>query len=639
MSIKLITINRIYLKAGLFITLAFSASNLFAEDLKIRLEAGDLQELKATEFQLLSLIQQNAEQSNLLGVDRSVVELSAQKTAMIALESNITLLRGRLNNKAVDALLQEARAVFDPKLVLSLDYQRTQNNDRTENVRQYLSSTTVNDEGENVLLIEEFQDPRVPEVVYTDARDEGFVDADIVANAESVTGASKQLTIGAGLVQQLPWGGSLNLAYKAINRDTFFINNPQLLSGGTDVSKSLVGFGSYNRPWVSELALNMAMPIPGSKGFGDYSSAKLQRTRSISAKQQATHDLRSNVSNTLLTADMAYWDLLESALGLLAIQESMNAAASLSESTSRLFQTRSANNYDRAQTDLSLANTRAQADSQWSQYLSASDRLSLLLNLESSSLIVPQGFADLFGLESAATTEDNIDISTHSQYQSQKAASAILELDSQAGRQALMPDLQFSAGMVLRQSNQVFGYADLSESLSAVFEPDIVTKNVGLAYNLPIANRGLKARSRAATAKLAQSSAALLAKRHLLESNLLNAETALLGAVSTVEFSTQAVTLSEQSYQKAIEKQRSRQVKEYELAGLHSALVSARLGHISALINVQRAQTQLLAAQDKLPEKQAQRLANNTFERWRLARLHEHGVSQMFLSQGQGSVQ
>lgn len=634
MSLKLFNKNRIKLQVTALATLVFSLSNAYSEELKINLQAGELKQLQATEAQLLSLIQQSAKQSDVLGINRSVVALSAQSTAMMALESNISLQRARLKDKTVDALLQEAQAVFDPTFVLSLDYQRTQNNDRTENVRQYLSSTTVNDEGENVLLIEEFQDPRVPEVVYTDARDEGFVDADIVANAESVTGASKQLTIGAGLKQQLPWGGSLNLAYKAINRETFFINNPQLISGGSDVSKNLVGFGSYNRPWVSELALNMAMPIPGTKGFGDYSTAKLQRARRLTAKQQATHDLRSNVSNTLLAADIAYWDLLESALGLLAIQESLNAAASLSESTLRLYQARSANNYDRAQTDLSLANTKAQVDSQWSQYLSASDRLSLLLNLDSASLIVPQGFAEMFGLESTVSKNDALDVSAHSRYQSQKAASAILELDSKATRQALMPDLTFSAGMVLRQSNQVFGYADLSESLSAVFEPDIVTKNVALAYNLPIGNRGLKARSRAAVATLQQSSDALLANRHALESNLLSAQTALVGAISTVEFSTQAVKLSEQSYTKAIEKQRSRQVKEYELAGLHSALVNARLEHINALINVQRAQTQLLAAEDSLPEKQALRLANNTFERWRLAQLQELGESQLFLPLG-----
>lgn len=626
--------NRGILGTTLFFSIISSSFGVNAEEQKILLDAADVKVLQATETQLLSLIQENVKQSDFFGVDRSLVEMSAQKTAMMALESNIALQRGRLNDKAVDALLQQARAVFDPKFVLSLDYERSQNNDRTENVKQYLSSTSVNAEGENVLLIEEFQDPRVPEVVYTAPRDEGFVDTDIVAHAESVTGARKQLTIGAGLEQQLPWGGSVNLAYKAINRETFFINNPQLISGGTDVSKSLVGFGSYNRPWVSELALSMAMPIPGTKGFGEYSAAKLQRTRTISAKQQATHDLRSRVSNTLLAADLAYWDLLESALGLLTVQESMNAAASLSESTLRLYQTRSANNYDRAQTDLTLANTKAQADSQWSRYLSASDRLSLLLNMDSKNVIVPQGFAAMFEMNSNALLDDTVDLSTHSQFQSQQSASAILELDSQSGRQALMPDLQLSAGMALRQSSQVFGYADFSESLSAVFEPDIVTKNIGVAYTLPIANRGLKARSHAAEAKLKQSNDALLAKRHALESNLINAETALLGAVSTVGFSAQAVKLSEQSYTKALEKQRSRQVKEYELAGLHAALVSARLEHIKALINVQRERTRLLAAQDKLPEEQAQRLANNNFERWRLARLQEFGEPQMFLPQG-----
>lgn len=622
------------LKKIMACTFVVGSFNASAAELKIMLEADDLNDLQSTETELLSLIQANVQQSDLLGVDRSIVELSAQNTAMIALESNISLKRGRLNDKIVDALLLEAKAVFDPKFVLSLDYERSQNNERKENVKQYLSSTTVNDEGENVLLIEEFQDPRVPEVVYTEARGEGFADSEVLASSESITGANEQLTIGAGLEQQLPWGGSLNLAYKAINSETFFINNPQLISGGSDVSESLVGFGSYNRPWVSELALSMAMPVPGTKGFGEYSLADLQRTRALSSKEQASHDLRSEVSNTLLSADLAYWDLLESALGLLAIRESTNAAAALNDSTSRLYQARSANNYDRAQADLNLANSKAQSHSLWSRYLSASDRLALLLDLDSSSVIVPQGFAALLGASSTSSEDDTVDLNTHSQYLSQQSAKAILQLDSNAGRQALMPDIQLSAGMALRQSNQVFGYEDFSESLSAVFEPDIVTKNIGLAYTLPIANRGLKAQSRAAEARLKQSSDLLLAKKQGLQSNLINAETALFGAISTVGFSLEAVKLSEQSYVKALEKQRSRQVKEYELAGLHVALIRARLEHINALINVQRAQTRLLAARDQLPEAQAERLANNGFERGRLAMLQELGESQMFLPRG-----
>ncbi len=608
--------------------------NASATELQILLEANDLSDLQSTESELLSLIKANVQQSDILGTDRSIVELSAQNIAMVALESNIALQRGRLNDKIVDALLQEAKAVFDPKFVLSLDYERSQNNERTETVRQYLSSTAVNDEGENVLVIEELQDPRVPEVVYTDARNEGFVDAEVTASSESISGADEQLTIGAGLVQQLPWGGSLNLAYKAINSETFFVNNPQLISGGSDVSQDLVGFGSYNRPWVSELALSMAMPMPGTKGFGKYSLADLQRNRAISSREQAIHNLRSEVSNTLLIADLAYWDLLESALGLLTIQESINAAAALNDSTGRLYQARSANNYDRAQADLTLANSKAQSHSLWSQYLSTSDRLALLLDLDSSSVIVPQGFAELLGSSSTSSSDDTVDLTMNSQYRSQQSATAILQLDSNAGRQALMPDLQLSAGMTLRQSNQVFGYADFTESLAAVFDPDIVTKNLAIAYTLPIANRGLKANSRASDARLKQSNDLLLANRHALQSNLINAETALFGAISTVDFSLEAVKLSEQSYAKALEKQPSRQVKEYELAGLHAALVSARLEHISALINVQRAQTRVLAARDQLPEAQAKRLANNDFERWRLAMLQELGESQMFLPQG-----
>ncbi len=621
------------LAAG-FTAVCFSAV-LQAQEQQLRISPEELSRVSESEEQLKRIIQEELDGGNALLLGRSPFSLSGRQAAIMVLDKNLSLKRGRLEDRIAAAALEEARAVFDPVLLLSLAYDRTKTNTRTERADRYQSSTTVNQDGDNVLEVDAAFDPRAPVVVFTEPRNEGFAeDTLVLASQEPITGADESWTLGAALEQVLPWGGNVNLSYQAINKDTFFVNNPQIFSGNPDPPLNLIGFGSYDRPWVSELIASLQMPLPGTKDFGRYSSQRLNRSRATLARESAEFDLKSLINQSLLQADDAYWLMVESALGVQVVRESLNAARALVDSTQRLYRGRSANNYDLAQAELSLTNTRAREEQIWSNYVQASDRLALLLNLPADSLIIPDGFSDVVALDETPGKAAENAIRQHPDYLAEKALNERAALDSEAGKQSVKPDLQLELELQLRQSNQVYGYESFGDSLSSVFEPDIFTQRIGLNYQLPFGNRGLKAASRSADAAHRQSGFNLAASHNALQSELNRAQARLEGAQINVAYFAEAERLAALSYEKALDRQRARQVREYELAGQHEQLLNARLAYISALIAVKRAETALLEAQGVLHEEHADRLTRSPIEKWRLSLLQNSGALRIFLPGG-----
>ena len=126
------------------------------------------------------------------GASRTVVELNPHEAAMQALERNLSVQRGRNTSEIAQQALLEAKAVFDPVLNFAITHERTKRSTRVETDLRYQSATTVDGLGRNVLDVEEFVDPRAPLVVFTNPRNEGFVQSDIVASQKPLTGTEKR---------------------------------------------------------------------------------------------------------------------------------------------------------------------------------------------------------------------------------------------------------------------------------------------------------------------------------------------------------------------------------------------------------------------------------------------------------------
>lgn len=606
-----------------------------AQETRLTVSVDELNRVSEAESSLRQLLDQEFDSANPLIQGRQAVTMSGRQAVMSGLEKNLTLQKGKLDDDIAAAVLEQARAVFDPVLVLSLGFDRTQVNTRIENAPRFQSATTVNDDGDNVLAIDEAFDPRAPVVVFSEARDAGFVDSRILASQEPITGADEELTLGAGVEQALPWGGTLQINYSAINNDTFFINNPQLFSGNANPSLNLIGFGSYKRPWVSQLVAGMTMPIPGTRGYGVHSDQTLNRNRAILGRESSANDTLALVNQTLLDVDNAWWNLVESALIVQVVRESRLAAEAFFDTTDRLFKARSANNYDLSQAELSLSTSRQREQQAWSAYVSASDALSNLLDKDAGDLIIPEGFGESLGLLETSPESADDAISNHPDYLSQNARAEVARLNSEAGQQGTRPDLSLDAELQMRQSNQVFGYESLGDSLGSVFDPDVTTIKLGVTYSRPLGNRGAEAASQEADAGYRQSRLNLQATSFELQNRLRSAEARLEGALLNAGYLAEASRLAEESYEKALSQQRNRQVREYELAGQHAQLLNARLSFISSLVAVKTARTALLDAQGILHTQYASNLATTPLERLRLARLEGTGSVGLFVPGGE----
>ncbi|MDO6461246.1 TolC family protein [Granulosicoccaceae sp. 1_MG-2023] len=548
---------------------------------------------------LPGLLEQAIGQQPLLR-ERQAMTLSLAELRRRALKDNHGLQRGLRQDRIAAANALIAEAGLDPVLTLSADYQYSKRETRIESARRYRSATEVDDQGRNVIAVDEAFDPRAPVVVYSEAREAGLDEeaTDILASQESLTGGDETLSFGAGFGKVLSWGGRFDITFEAINRDTYFINNPSLYFGSVSPPLNLIGYGSYERPWVSSLIADVEMPLPGTAGFGRASPAALSRTLAGAQRQAAAAVFDALKADTLLQAEALYWQLLDRALGLEAALQNERAAQALLDSTNRLYDSRSANNFDQSQARLARADAAQQLQQQWSAYLSASDSLAAFLNLPDDAALIPVGFESALRAPVKAQTA-GLD-GQHPDLRAAQAARDASLASQLAASDNLAPALSANAGIELRQSNALYGYESFGDSASSVFDPDIRTLRVGVSFSRPLGNRVNKAALAAADAQLRASEFQLQAVRGQLEAGVPAAQARLEAAVLSLGYMDEALRYAEEVWGKARLQQRSRQIREFELATQLSNLLSARLAHLQAMTNVRQAETALLLAQGRL---------------------------------------
>ncbi len=619
----------------LFLVLTTQSIVVNAQENQMRLSAEDTQRVENSEEQLKLIIQNTlSNSSNSFSANRKVVSLSGKQAALSALEKNLSIKRGELFNKIAEQTLVEARAVFDSVLTTSITFEQNKRENRIENVRRFQSA--LSDEG--TLEVDRAFDPRNPVIVFTpeeagERTEDGFADSKVVASQSPLTGDDDKWTFAAGVEKTLPWGGSIQVEYKAINKETHFINNPNLYTNSPNPPLELIGFGSYNRPWISELVANMVTPVPGTKGFGKHSPSVVNKQKLALQREASSFEVKALVNNTLKSIDSAYWNLVESALALEAAEQSKLAADEQLKSTKRLFKGRSANNFDLTQSEIAVTQAQQSSIQFWSSYVSASDNMVNLLDLPANSLIIPQGFAAMLVNKEVSPASVKVG-QNHPEIDAKILDTSISEIDSDASRSDTKLDLALTAELGLRQSNAVFGYESLADSLSSVFEPDVSTQKVGLIFTRPIGNRGAQAGNRSALAKQNQSELILQAARNSQESEVQIAKAQLHTAIVLQEHLNTAYHLAFEAYAKAREQQKRRNVREFELSNQLTTLLEANLSHIRALVGIKRAETAVLEAQGVLAQRYGQKITSRDHHNRRLVMQVDDLQSQFFLPGG-----
>ncbi|MGH8644892.1 MAG: TolC family protein [Gammaproteobacteria bacterium] len=557
--------------------------------------------------------------------NKKPMDLSPRAAALSALRKNLSVQRTQVMEQVAKAALLEAEAVFDPVLLLSFAYDHSETFDRVESDLRFRRATTG-----NILESTDPADTRNPAVEFDPpGRGGGFSPTGWSQAARPSRAPQNPSPTYVTLFQQLPWGVDLTLAYQALDQDKFFINNPLAFAGDRS---GLVTFGSYDRPWVSSLLTQLTLPVPGSKDFGPYAEQEVAIKLADLGKERAFWDVESIINATLLDVDLAYWDLINRLLSLRATIENREGVERLLGKTERLFELQEATNYDKAQIEAELARVQDEEERAWDAYRVASNTLVRLLDLAEDRVILPAGYSQALAEPFPIPQEEAADRGS-ADNPDRAAASVDLKaarIEQQRRAVRTRPDISFVGEAVFQQSNRIFGYESLGESVENAVDPDTIHQTYRLEYLYPWGNRAVKARLGQGQAVTTRQSLVLRATDNGIHRELNSALVALASANERIAITDRNVQLRELAYQKAAQQQQLRVVTEYEVAEQNKRLLNARLAHIQAQTDRKQAEARVLAAIGIIASTYAKRSSQTEIERHRLALLEANGVLRHF---------
>lgn len=594
----------------------------------------------------------------------AIQEIALREATMTALQKSLDIRRSGLNKSIAERALVEAEAVFDPVFVAALttsivrQFPRTEHPDNrfrpgTERVAvnrtdshgvftctpSAAALTVGADAGQACYVVAtssaasylnnngttaaDFA-PRSPvlAIQYNQERPEGYYPSQEDANPISKFAErnTETYTGSLSILQQLPWGSSLNLTLSTTRRQTYYPLNVYNGLGET--------FGVYYRPWFSQIIFGGTAPLPYTKNFGPTAIADTNVAIARTNIEAAEVDVRTVVNTTLLQVDTLYWSMVGTIQRLAVIADSLKSARQQRASIQRLFDQGFVTESDRQQAESQVANVQATQQQVFGEYVVLSERLRRLLDSNAEALYLPVGYRVL--LEGIAKDVAEPKLTLNNPFYVRQAVAVRLASIVRDQRDAqTRPDLAAVGNMQFSQTGS-YGYRNLGSSLREIGQPDQYVLTIGLLYQRPIGNR-------AAKAALAQSEHALNRQNLLLQQVELgvreefeDARAALSSARKLVKINGRAAKLSQESYGGSLTLQDQGLVPSYESLNRLLTLLNARLAEIQARIDERVAESRLLASIGALAESYGERTAQTPEDRFRLARLRESGALQHF---------
>jgi outer membrane protein TolC len=598
-------------------------------------------------------------QTGVLFAPTEIRELGLRDAVLAALQRNLDIKRSGLSKSVVQQALIEAEAVFDPVFTLSTSGTMTRSFSRVEHPMQWKPATQEYVRGQqiktsesldNVFLcgdmIDILDQPEemqvrfltgrlitpdadgqchvrvlpatapVALVSFDKQRVAGYYPVHKEASTKSPTGQDESYTGGGGVSQRLPWGGSIDVSIVSTYHDTYYTNNPN-----DPITRS---YGLYKRPWTSRGSLSASHALPYTKNFGDGDDSRLAIDVARINLDVADFAVRGIVNQTLLSIDGLYWSLVG------AIQR-LNAAAgavALAEDTSRRTQKKMelglATESNRAQVAAQLARLRATQQQLFGDYVTASESLREALNEQDEMLILPVGYsAALDNPPEAPTGPANV-LDSPDYLRAETAVRIAMRVRDTRVAQT-RPDVSISSGVQLNQSNAIYGYASVTESLKNLLSYDSASASIGILYRHPILNRAAKAAVTIAESDITRQTLLLQQIETQIRGDYETARIQMVSARQRIEDSRKRLDIVRSLYERAVRLEAGGVVSAYETIGRLSTLLDAQLNHVQARIDAQTAETRLLAAVGALADRYGERVAQTAEDRQRIAQLRKTG--------------
>ena len=586
----------------------------------------------------------------LLYAPATTTELALRDAALEALRKNLDIKRSGLAKASAERALIEAQAVFDPVFVATGDASLTSQFRRTEYPMMYKPDTefvpvggldtkgvfrctpeaaaltqtpgvngcyVITYQTRNTVLASQFNHDR-PAGYYKLGANEG-----IQANAPSLFEPRNQKTYTgtAEILQQLPWGPSLNLSLSTKYQETYF---PLNQFNGLQQT-----YGAYHRPYFTTIAVGATLPLPYTKDFGPTATGDLNADIARHNIDAAELNVRSVINNTLLSVDTLYWQLVGTVLSLEAANQSLQAAEQQRGSTQRLYDQGFVTESDRAQVLAQISNIRTTQQQIFVGYVTTSEAMRRLLDSNGNALLLPVGDQMLLKRPTTDLTEadrvlDNPD------YQRQAVAVRIASLQRSQSEAQTRPNLSLTANVSAAECC-TYGYSSLGTSLyNGFITQDQFIATLGLLYQLPIGNRAAEAALSQAEHNLNQQAMLLHEVELKTRESFETARGALASAREQVRIARQNLKIAQEVYDSAVAQQDQGLVAAYETVSRLSTLLTARTALVQAEVQQRIAESSLLASVGALAERYGDLTAQTGIDRQRLALLRESGVLKHF---------
>lgn len=594
-------------------------------------------------------------QTGVLFAPLEIRELSLREAALAALQRNLDIKRSGLNKSVVQQALVEAEAVFDPVFTVSTGASMSRSFTRAERPMQWKPATQTYSRGQQIKtsesldniflcgdtidILDQPEDMQVRfltgRLVTPDANGEchvrvlpatapvalvsfdkqriaGYYPVYKEASTKSPTGQDETYTGGGGVSQRLPWGGSIDVSIVATYHDTYYTNNPD-----DPLTRS---YGSYKRPWTSRASFGTGHALPYTKNFGDGDESRLAIDVARINLDIADFAVRGIVNRTLQTVDGLYWSLV----GAVHRLNAAAGAVALAEETSRRMQKKMelglATESNRAQ----LARLRATRQQLFGDYVTASESLREALNEQDEILFLPVGYsAALDNPPEAPAGPANV-LDSPDYMRAETAVRIAMRVRETRVAQT-RPDLSISSGMQVGQSNAVFGYSTVTESMKNLISYDTASASIGILYRRPILNRAAKAAVTIAESDIARQTLLLHQVETQIRGEYDAARIQMVSARQRIEDSRKRLDIVRNLYERAVRLEAGGVVTAYETIGRLGTLLDAQLSHAQARIDVQTAETRLLAAVGALADRYGERVAQTADDRQRIALLKKTG--------------
>lgn len=573
----------------------------------VTVDSASLAEERPTLDTILAAIQRARDEKRGHGLFEALgpQALSLRGAVLMALRRNLDIRRTDLTRKVAEEAVLEAAAVFDPLFAVTGAGTRIRTKDRKDFAERHKTGTEVI----NGLNQVELHSGPIDALIYNAPRPVGYYRDEVEASTSSGSGPEKVVTMDLDVVQVLPWGQSMALNLEVKHEAKFAANN----SGAAERES----FYNYKRPWVTSFTSTFATPLPFTRDFGPLNSSNVAEGLSEMATINARRALQAMIETVLYRVDVAYWDLVGRAERYRAAVEVRATGSELAERTNRMAAVGLVTRSDQAQVESLMESMRGAEEQAFLDYIQASNALWRLLGLDEPALLIPTGYLALIDTRPHLPDDSGIVLGNPSHLAAMVSVRmATLTLEG-AENQAL-PVLSVSASANAQQTNSVFGYDEVWQSLAEVGNPDTLSLSFSATFQRALGNRQALAAIESARHSLTVQD---LQQRKIVRELIRefeDAHIALESALARVEITRNNRDLARSVYDRALRYQQERQVTEYQIAANLRSLLERKMDFVAARVAVKQAQAGVLAAAGLLAEQYGEYTAQTEADRVRL---------------------